>query len=434
MTSLAKTSAALSLALAALSLPAVADRPVIDIKNARVEAYPIALAPPAGDPTSGAAVMEALRGDLTRSGLFKILDPKSFLANPATEGMTEKTIDFSKWTTVGAQGLLKASATVAGDVVTVEFFFFDAAKGSQILHGSYHAPIAGQRQIAHGIADEIVKFFTGDRGDFQTRIAYVRETADGKQIVVADSDGANAQSLTGASINLLPAWVPGGNALAFTTFRDGAPHIYTVDTATRAIKPLVLMGDFATGAAYSPDGLRFTFSASINDNTDIYLSQADASAGRKLTDARGIDISATWSPDGKQLCFISDRAGGPQLYLMNADGTNQRRLTFQGNYNQEPAWSPKGDLIAFSGRDEKRSFDIYTVNPTSGVIIRVTQDSGTNEKPSWSPNGRHLVFSSTRSGKRQLWMSTPDGKTQSKLTEEGKGASDPAWGPFIDGK
>ena len=87
------------------------------------------------------------------------------------------------------------------------------------------------------------------------------------------------------------------------------------------------------------------------------------SAGRKLTEVRGIDISATWSPDGKQICFISDRAGQPQLYLMNADGTNQKRLTFQGNYNQEPAWSPKGDLIAFSGRDEQRSFDIYTVNP-----------------------------------------------------------------------
>ena len=55
-----------------------------------------------------------------------------------------------------------------------------------------------------------MKFFTEDRGDFQTRIAYtMRETADGKQIVVADSDGANAQALTGASINLLAGLGPG---------------------------------------------------------------------------------------------------------------------------------------------------------------------------------------------------------------------------------
>jgi crotonobetaine/carnitine-CoA ligase len=52
------------------------------------------------------------------------------------------------------------------------------------------------------------------RGEFNVpfgryaRIAYVRETEAGKQVVVADSDGANAQALTGASINLLPAWAP----------------------------------------------------------------------------------------------------------------------------------------------------------------------------------------------------------------------------------
>ena len=418
----------------ALPLAARADRPVIDITGARTQAYAIAIAPAVGEPASGKAVLEVLSGDFARSGLFKVLDPQSFLADPAKEGMTDTTIDFSKWTTVGAAGLIKAKSEVDGDVVKVEFHLFDAGKGAEVLHGTYSAQVAGLRQIAHRFADDVVKFFTQERGDFQTRIAYVRETADGKQIVVADSDGANAQALTGASINLLPAWGPDGHSLAFTTFRDGAAHIYTVDTQTRAIKPLVLMGDFATGAAYSPDGLRFTYSASLDDNTDVYLSQADASAARKLTETRGIDISATWSPDGKQLCFISDRAGGPQLYLMNADGTNQKRLTFKGNYNQEPAWSPKGDLIAFSGRDEQRSFDIYTVNPTTGDIKRLTQSAGTNEKPSWSPNGRHIVFSSSRSGKRQLWMMSPDGTNQQRLTDEPRGATDPAWGPFIEGK
>src|SRR2546425_12339820 len=121
------------------------------------------------------------------------------------------------------------------------------------------------------------------------------------------------------------------------------------------------MGDSATDASYSPDGRRLLFSASQNDNTDVYLAQADGSGARRITDSRGIDISASWSPDGKRVAFVSERAGTPQIYTMAADGSDVRRITFQGNYNQEPARSPKGDLIAFSGRDEHRGVGLYTV-------------------------------------------------------------------------
>ncbi|MBS2022767.1 MAG: Tol-Pal system beta propeller repeat protein TolB [Deltaproteobacteria bacterium] len=418
-------------ASALCTLPAFAggDRPVINVEGARIQAYPIAIAPAMGEQVSGQAIAQVLAADFDRSGLFKVLNPDSFLADPKTEGLTPDKIDFNKWTTVGAAGLVKLQAFVTDKEVKVEFHLYDSARAAQILSGTYSSPHAGLRQIAHRFADDVVKYFTQQPGDFETRIAYVRHTESGKQIVIADSDGFNAQALTGASINLLPAWAPDGKSLAFTTFRDGAAHIYSVDASSRAITPLVLMGDFATGASYAPDGLRFTFSASRDDNTDVYLSQSDGSAGRQLTDARGIDISASWSPDGKQLAFISDRAGSPQLYLMNADGTNQRRLTFKGNYNQEPAWSPKGDLIAFSGRDEKRMFDIYTVAVASGEIKRLTGNAGTNEKPTWSPSGRTLMFVSSRSGKRQLWTMTFDGNAQRQLTNEPMGASDPAWGP-----
>jgi TolB protein len=190
------------------------------------------------------------------------------------------------------------------------------------------------------------------------------------------------------------------------------------------------MGDFASGAAFAPDGSRLGFSASVEENTDIYVSRPDGGGARRLTDSRGIDISASWSPDGKQIAFVSDRAGSPQIYVMNADGTGVRRLTFQGNYNQEPAWSPRGDVIAFSGRDERRVFDLYTVDVRTGKIARLTQDQGTNEKPAWAPNGRLLLFSSTRTGKRQIWSMAPDGSGPRQVTDEPRGASDPAWGPL----
>ena len=106
---------------------------------------------------------------------------------------------------------------------------------------------------------------------------------------------------------------------------------------------------------------------------------------------------------------------------MNADGSNQRRLTFQGDYNQTPDWSPKGDLIAFTARDERAVFDIFTVRVSDGVIQRLTQNQGNNEEPTWSPDGRFLAVVSTRKGKSKLYIMSKDGRYQTRIST-GKGA------------
>ena len=139
----------------------------------------------------------------------------------------------------------------------------------------------------------------------------------------------------------------------------------------------------------------------------IYSIQELGEILRRLTRHKSIDISPTWSPDGKQIAFVSDREGSPQLWVMNADGSNKRRLTYQGKYNQSPDWSPKGDLIAYTSRDENFVFDIFTVDPKDPTQVRrLTQNQGNNEEPLFSPDGRHIVFSSTRTGRSELYIMT----------------------------
>ena len=115
---------------------------------------------------------------------------------------------------------------------------------------------------------------------------------------------------------------------------------------------------------------------------------------------------------------------------MNADGSGEpKRLTFQGNYNQTPDWSPRGDLIAFTARDERNAFDLFTVNVETGKISRLTQDQGNNEEPAFSPNGRMIVFSSTRNGAPQLFVMTFEGNNQVPLPMDKGSHTTPDWGP-----
>ena len=58
------------------------------------------------------------------AGVFKVLDPTSFLADLKAEGMS---IDPQKWKDVGALGVIKYKATASD----IEFRLYEVSKGTQ---------------------------------------------------------------------------------------------------------------------------------------------------------------------------------------------------------------------------------------------------------------------------------------------------------------
>src|SRR2546423_14020835 len=113
--------------------------------------------------------MEVLAADFDRSGLFRLLDPRGFLADPSQEGLTPQSIDFSKWTAIGAQALVKAVASTQGDTVRVDFHLYDVPHASELLHREYSPPRAGLRQVAHRLGDGLGRSLTPGPGRFPTR-------------------------------------------------------------------------------------------------------------------------------------------------------------------------------------------------------------------------------------------------------------------------
>ncbi len=420
--------AAACLALAA-ALPARAERPRVVVDAPDFNPLPIAVAAflAEGDTAATAVVTEVVRADLARSGLFEVLDPRSFLADPG-EGLAASSIKFSRWSDVGAEGLVKARVKRGPEGLSADLRLLEVRAGRELLARTL--PASDARGLGHRIADEVVRHYTGERGIFRTRIAAIRKVKGGRELVLFDSDGQNPRVLLSErALLLMPAWRPDGEELLVTSYRGGGPELWRYRLSDRSLRK-VATGHGAMGGAWSPDGKRIAFTAIDGGDTDVWTCNADGSGAKRLTTSPGLDLSPSWSPDGKRIAFVSDRAGSPQLFVMKADGGDQRRLTFQGNYNQTPQWSPRGDLVAFTARDERRVFDLFAAAVEGGRIQRITQDQGrTNEEPSWAPNGRMVAFTSDRGGVPQLVVADPRGERQTVVTS-GDEIMTPAWGPL----
>lgn len=408
---------------------------VIDVSKPKRSRYPLALPiSVGGDRKTAAEVLKVAAFDLNIAGWFKVMDPKGFLANLKSEGMG---IEPEAWKNVGAFGVIKFKTKVSGGRVQLDFKLYEIEKGAQpVLQKSFRGDAKDVRKLTHLWCNEVVKHFTGDSGFFGSKIVFVTKGTKyrrrpTKRILAMDFDGAAVHSMSrNTSINILPAWSPRGDKLAYTSYMRDNPDLYVVSAKGGRPKRISRYRGMNTGAAWSPDGSKLAITLSKDGNPEIYI--ISASTGKtisRLTRNRHIDTSPAWSPDGKEIAFVSDREGGPQIFVMNANGSNQRRVSMNGSYNTTPAWSPaKGQrVVAYTTRDGK-NFDIITLDLASKKLTRITQNEGSNEEPSFAPNGRVLAFSSARKGGAGIYLANADGSGNAVRVYKGSVTSID-WGP-----
>ncbi|MCL2325417.1 MAG: translocation protein TolB [Proteobacteria bacterium] len=378
----------------------------------------------------GRTLAEVIRNDLKMSGLFEVLPVETYaLVDPAKEGITRSTIQFDRWYSVGASVLAKTHYTLANDKATFHFALYDVDTATEIplRFNARNATEANIRALGHEFVNRIIEFYTGEMGVFGTRIIFASDAQNNfRKIQSFETDGYGTITYNVPdAINVLPEWGP-GNTILFTHLSSTGDHLYKYENGT-----LIQLSNFsgwASGADYCTKNGKIAFTGANEDNANIYTMNADGTDVFQVTNLpNNIQTSPSWSPDCSRMAFVSDYSGRPQIYIINADGTGMRRLTWVGNYNTTPDWSPKGDLIAFTARDERNVFDIFTINVATGEVTRLTQDQGHNKEPSWSPDGRYIVFESTRDGRQpRLYMMNKDGRWQTRLSPRA-GLRTPTW-------
>jgi TolB protein len=410
----------------------------LDITSGQVQPLPIAIPAFAGGARAAHDIPGVVSADLANSGLFRPIDPRSFIADPEA---TAKEPKFTDWRPLNAQALVTGTvASQADGGLHVEFRLWDVFAGQQLSGYGYTTTPQNWRRIAHLVADEVYKRITGEDGYFDTRIVYVAESGPAqrriKRLAIMDQDGANNRYLSdGRALVLTPRFSPTAQEITYLSFASGPPRVYlmNIDTGQQEV-----VGDFpgmTFAPRFAPGGNRVILSRAENGSTNIFVFDLRTHGTTRLTDDDAIDTSPSYSPDGARIVFNSDRGGSQQLYVMNSDGSGVRRVSFGSGRYGTPVWSPRGDLIAFTKIDGG-SFSIGVMHP-DGSGERLLTNGFLVEGPTWAPNGRVLIYFSQqpsdaggRGGSPHLYSIDLTGYNQREIATP-EPASDPAWSPLL---
>jgi TolB protein len=402
----------------------------ITVDRARTAPIPIALPAMGGGSAMGGQITGVVGADLARSGLFRTVD--------AAGGDAGATPDFARWKAGGAQALVTGTVT-GSDPLRVEFRLWDVASGQQLQGTAYTTSAANWRRISHIVADVIYERLLGEKGYFDTRIAYIaRSGPRGRQttrLAIMDQDSANNRVLTsGEWMVLTPRWHPSRDQIAFMSYAQNRPRVYLFDLGNQRQQVLGEFEGMSFAPRFDPNGGNVVMSATRGSGSDIFVVDIASHATRRITNSGAIDTSPCYSPDGSQIVFNSDRGGDQQIYVMGAGGGGARRISFGRGQYATPVWSPRGDLIAFT-RFGSGGFAIGVMHP-DGSGERILSQGFSVEGPSFCPNGRVMMFQKqTAAGDRtgggfssRLVSVDITGFNERGVPTPGD-ASDPAWSP-----
>jgi len=429
----------LTIFLALFIMPGLchADYNYIDINNPFLRKIPIAIPVFSILPGSKAnkpvlkKASDILSDALEFTCYFKMLDRGAFLIDPDNPPLITPKINFNNWVSIGAELLITGGLSKNKNTIAMELRLFDTFKEKKLIGKKYEGPASDLRQMIRRFCSEVIYHLTGNRGIFNSKIAFLSTGSGNKEIYICDFDGFSPKQFTNNKcINLFPAWSSDLKYIAYTSYLKGKPDIYIKQLKGKHSSIIDQKG-INLAPAWVPGRFELAATLSFSGDQEIYLLTGTGKIIKRLTRKWGSDVSPTWSPDGKKIAFVSNRAGSPQIYIKNIDSGQVERLTFNGQYNTQPNWSPRGDQIAYCALEKGRN-NIFVVDIKSRQPIQLTFDSADNESPSWSSDGSLIAFSSTREGPSRIYIMTASGTDQRRLLFLHGEQTNPKWSPNVN--
>jgi serine/threonine protein kinase/Tol biopolymer transport system component len=293
------------------------------------------------------------------------------------------------------------------------------------------------------------------------------DSMEPKRLTAADSSGAYAPpgwllfsrqatlvaqrldlsrgELTGSPItivdSLISVAIPGTRSFSVSnagliTYRVGAQSRQLV-WYNRGGKELGTWGDVDRDTLgnpeISPDGRHVLVNRTSQNNTDIWMLDADGRRTRMTLDP-SVDTLAVWSPDGSRIAFSSTRKGSNDLYTKPAAVNGTEELLFDGDAGEIPDdWSPDGRFFLYYLQPLTGAPDVWVL-PMMGEKkpFPLANTSFDERMSKFSPDGKWVAYQSNESGGRfeiyvkpfpprpGQWLVSKGGGSQARWRRDGK--------------
>ncbi|CAN5566905.1 hypothetical protein BH09PLA1_BH09PLA1_34060 [soil metagenome] len=245
---------------------------------------------------------------------------------------------------------------------------------------------------------------TKEKDDFRSQMYVIRTDGDGGADLFSD----------GKSLDLTPAFTPGGDGIVFSSNRAGRKMSIWQMAASGAPGITQLTGGEANDlwpAIDSDPRPRLYYQSMLDSRDDPRLFSAEVgNMFRKDIQTTGMQPRVSPKNDFVVFTSINDKTGKRDLFRVPVGGGSPQNITGTPDVDEfDPVWNAGGTKIAFTSdrgedSDKRRNFDIWMLDLTKNDGPKqVTVNGSQDDSPGWDPAGNFIYFRSNRGGQWGIW-------------------------------
>ena len=285
--------------------------------------------------------------------------------------------------------------TQSNGIYAAGFLLF--SRGDQLMAQPFNpnqGMLSGEPQtVSSGVLNDVSTWHTSATATNSGLLAFGSGSSGGVQLVWIDRSGKpvtvaadNLQNLQFARLS------PQGDRVALT-IDSGTNDVWSLDLARGVSTRLTFGPTGNTFPAWSPDGKWIAYSSLRLNGSGIYRRLADGSGSDELLipSTDGILYSPDdWSRDGKTLVFSPNPVtqSGDGIWVVSLDGDRKPRQIIA--HGASAAISPDGKWLAYSSTESGRQ-EIY-VQAFGGGQGKWQVSPNLGQVPHWSADGKELFY------------------------------------------
>jgi len=361
-------------------------------------------------------------------------------AGTAGAGQYVETVNETIWDDAAGAGMFKAAAKTQYPQATPHQpgDFLPGAPARHPRLEEWTAPPLSANYLAFGYATVQNGVFVLYGWLFDLRGA-TPQTAQvlGKRYVAAPGEeGARktAHEFAADIISLFGGQPVFDTHIYFTSDRTGHKEIWAMDPDGRNQRQITRFNSVAQFAAISPDGSKIAFTGwPPGQSPRVFVYSTDPVRDLRF---HGQDVSVTgtpsFTPDGREIVYMAAAGEAHRIFFADLTGANAREVTVSDFDDAEPKVNPKtgADMVFSSSRSGKEQ--IYRANMDGLDVERLTDGTGEAANPTWNPNGQAMAFAWTSGfepGHFNIFTMDVAARIYVQLTHNEGRNENPSWSP-----